>query len=100
MAEPFDRDAVIEALERIVQIMAAMYAAGEGDDPDGHAVDSIDWPVVVAAARWAVKVTEGDGISWCERHQCRWGYAPNCGWSPRGKACPKSRRLLIEWETK
>src|SRR5690606_13573801 len=44
------------------------------------------------------EVTEGDGIWWCERHQCRWGYAPDCGWSPRGEACPKSRRLLIEWE--
>ena len=44
------------------------------------------------------EVTEGDGIWWCERHQCRWGYAPNCGWSPRDGACRGSRRLLIEWE--
>lgn len=40
-------------------------------------------------------VTEGDEIWWCERHQCRWGYAPDCGWSPRGEACRGSRRLLV-----
>ena len=55
---------------------------------------------LIDAARWAVEVTEGDGIWWCERHQCCWGYTPDCGWSPRGEACPKSRRLLIEWEAK
>ena len=77
MPEPFDRDAVIQVLE-----------SERSRDIS---------PIVRAAARWAVDVTEGDGIWWCERHQCRWGYAPNCGWSPRGEACPKSRRLLIEW---
>jgi hypothetical protein len=80
MPEPFDRDAVIQVLE-----------SERGRDIS---------PIVRSAARWAVEVTEGDGIWWCERHQCRWGYHPNCGWSPRGEACPKSRRLLIEWEAK
>lgn len=40
-------------------------------------------------------VTGGDEIWWCERHQCRWGYAPDCGWSPSGEVCRGSRRLLI-----
>src|SRR5690606_26068884 len=78
MPEPFDRDARELAKDAI-----AFYS---------RYANPLLLDALIDAARWAVKVTEGDGIWWCERHQCRWGYAPFCGWL---QACPKSRRLLI-----
>ena len=92
MPEPFDRDATKEAIGAWVDWWI------NGKIADVRGFDGEAQERVLAAARWAVEVTEGDGIWWCERHQCRWGYTPDCGWSPRGEACPKSRRLLIEWE--
>ena len=86
----FDRDATKEALPVVAQ--ALMNGGVQGCDEFAAGAAVLD------AARWAVEVTEGDGIWWCERHQCRWGYAPNCAWEPGGETCPKSRRLLIEWE--
>jgi len=84
MPEPFDRDARELAKDAI-----AFYS---------RYANPLLLDALIDAARWAVEVTEGDGIWWCERHQCRLGYTPDCGWSPRGEACPRSRRLLIEWE--
>ena len=80
MPEPFDRDARELAKDAI-----AFYS---------RYANPLLLDALIDAARWAGKVTEGDGIWRCERHQRRWGYT----WSPRGEACPKSRRLLIEWE--
>ena len=91
-APTFDRDATKEALPVVAQ--ALMNGGVQGCDEFAAGAAVLD------AARWAVAVTEGDGIWWCERHQCRLGYTPDCGWSPRGEACPRSRRLLIEWDAK
>lgn len=62
-APTFDRDATKEALPVVAQ--ALMNGGVQGCDEFAAGAAVLD------AARWAVKVTEGDGISWCEKHRSR-----------------------------
>lgn len=59
-------------------------------DPERPLPDPLE-----AASRWAELRTR-PRINWCERHQGRWGYNPDCGWSPRGESCPKVERLVLD----
>lgn len=52
-------------------------------------------PVPGSVVNAVAEVLDAEPRWWCDNHRCQWGYNPNCGWSPKGKACPKTQVVVL-----